>query len=110
MYKLVLILTLLNSAAQAHDPFNDITRRDPDGSLHKCCNGGEGGDCFQTDIRQGVSGLEAFVPGQRNFGLDMWVLIPKEMILPIDVNPVVGPVICWNFYSGVLCFMPGRDF
>ena len=109
--KIAFLLILLASPCAAHDPYQNLY---VPGTSNKCCGGGPDGDCFETNARMTATGdVQAFIPADRNVGYDQkshgptWVTVPPAKILPIDENPVAGPMICY-LRGNVRCFLPGR--
>ena len=108
MNVLVLVIVIALASGRLvliHDGYEDLKGHDAQGHAVDCC-GGE--HCFPTETRVGPSGqLQARI--RDILGNDRFVDVPDYAILPAEMNPRIGPSICWLKDSEhVQCFWPGR--
>ncbi len=63
-----------------------------------CCDGGEGGECRVTEIRQGPERLEAFLDGR-------WCPLPNTVMVYNGINLPEGAnaVVCASNAAGIGC-------
>ena len=89
----------------AHDGYEGLHGRDAQGHSVECCGGSH---CFPTETRIGPGGqLQARI--KDILGRERFVDVPDYTILPAEMNPKIGPSICWLPDSEhVQCFWPGR--
>ena len=97
--------------AKAHDPFTGLHNQR---GTSCCSSDGPASDCKAAIIRYDGNRLQAQIDERwRYWSADMplpiWVDIPDDKVLPMESNPVAGPVVCWLPSMGVICYLPGRD-